>query len=301
LITVNNGSPFVLNKTSGNLTGYTVTANLTWTGAQICPNAAYNLTILNITTLAGTPLYSNFTYKVLESRNVSTSGVNGSIGIAEVSGNSINITFENGDIPSLGVDTTLNENQIQNTGETHYTSDYGTLLTRDSTSQISIVYPDTYRIGKASLGQTGTKEYTLTNGQYDTDLDVTLKSSSGSSETVKDIDVGLAKLDSEVVTGSLDKPIVLLGGPGANLLVKDLVTANKVNMSAVTSNRALVQLVSDAFNGKSALVIAGYSGDDTRLAAQVVASQVLGNPMGLAGDSKILNTGVSSYSLVTVI
>ena len=95
--------------------------------------------------------------------------------------------------------------------------------------------------------------------------------------------------------------VILMGGWSVNSLVQDLVDAGDIDTGDLSADRALVQLIDSAFNGESALVIAGWEGDDTRLAAQVVASQVLGVDMGLSGSKAILNTGVTTYSDVTVV
>ncbi len=100
-------------------------------------------------------------------------------------------------------------------------------------------------------------------------------------------------------------PVILIGGPSVNALVKELADANKTWASSdYAENRAIIDLIADAFaTGKDALVIAGYAGKDTRLAARVVASEIL-YPDTLSVDFTnktrvILNTGVTEYTDVT--
>jgi hypothetical protein len=300
---VDNMTPFDINWSQGNLTGYSVTANMTWQG---CKSGKFNLTVVNFTTDAGYPLNDSMVYAlddVVDTKwsNVSASAINGTLTISEPNGDEITFDWVGGDIKSDGVDTTDSSDVVPSSGDSIYTTDWGSYITRDSSSQLTVVYPDSYRIGKASVGREGVKEYTLAEDEYSSDLDVTLVSGTGESVSINNIDVGLAKLDSEVTTSSLSKPVILIGGWSVNSLVSDLVDAGSINTSDLASGRALVQLVSSAFNSQSALVIAGYSGDDTRMAAQVVASHVLGTDMGLTGSKAILNTDVSDYSSVTVI
>lgn len=297
-VVLDNGTPYTLNKTLGNITGYQPTINVTFAGAARCSSADWNATLVNFTSNAGNPLNASLKYVYT---NASSGSINGTITLTEPGTSaSITFTYVNGDIDSSSVKVS-GLTQISSTGDMYYTKNWGTLLSRDSSTKFSIVLPEERRIGKAAFGQTGDKTYNLTANSYNSELDVTLKSSAGTSETVKAIDVGLAMLDSEVTTTTLDRPVVLVGGSAVNTLVKSLVDAGSVNMSVLSANRALVQLVDNAFNSKSALVIAGWAGEDTRLAAQVVASQVLGNNMGLSGSSKVLNTGVTSYRNVTVV
>ncbi len=299
-ITVSNSSPFELNSSIG-IKGYDeIWANITVLGSM-CSNADFNLTVLNFTTDAGNPLYKNMTYIMGDGwNNVSPSSVNGTVTITEPDGNSITVTYESGKISSVDAPNTAGTNLIPNEGNDQYTY-WGTYMKRTSSSEIQIKYPEARRVGSFAVGRDDKLTYTLEAGKYNEELDLTLVSSSGESVTINPIDVGIAKLDTEITTTTLDKPVILIGGSAVNSLVEELVNEGKVSFSDLTDNRALVQLVDDAFNGQSALVIAGWTGDDTRLAAQVVASQVLGNDMGLTGDRVVLNTGVTSYNDVTVI
>jgi hypothetical protein len=66
--------------------------------------------------------------------------------------------------------------------------DWGTKITKSSSSLISVNYPQAHRIGLVSLGQSGVKTYSLTSGVYNSDLDVTLQSAGGSSVSVNPIE-----------------------------------------------------------------------------------------------------------------
>ena len=84
-----------------------------------------------------------------------------------------------------------------------------------------------------------------------------------------------AALDSDSNVGSLknNQNLILVGGPAVNNLVSELASANKTwTGDQYSEGDQLIQLVEDAFtDGNSALVVAGYSGEDTRAAANYVA------------------------------
>jgi len=268
-----------------------------------CVGMKFNITAMNITTDVGIPVNTNVSWVgAATTTNNPIDLTDGYFNISEDGLNRVVVQLDNGTIGSIDYysGTTKYGDKIQSTGETYYT-EYGTKVYRESSTEITVYYPDTTRVAKISIGRSGIKEYELAADDYNTELDITLKSAGGTSVSVNKIDVGLAQLDSEITSSTLDKPIILMGGWAVNSLVQELVDAGSINTTDLASDRALVQLVDSAFNSQSALVIAGWTGVDTRLAAQVVASQVLGTDMGLTGSKSILNTGFTSYSDVIVV
>ncbi len=311
-LVIDNGTPFVIDATHGNITGYTVFANVTWdtdaAAASGCVSRKVNLTVMDFTSDVNMPIINNSLVYNLTAVTEglwqsSPSSLNGTLTLTENNTDTVTITWTSGDIAlASGVDTTDLINTIASVGSTIYTIDWGTKLTRVSGTQVIIEYPDAPRIGDISLGKVDKVQYNLTAGEYSSRLDVTLASAGGTAETVNAIAIGLAKLDTEITTSTLAKPIILVGGPAVNQLVKSLVDENKSRASAdYEVDRAYVELVENAFNNKTAMVIAGYAGKDTRLAAQVVASQALGVDMGLTGTNSTLNTAGATYSDVTVV
>lgn len=268
-----------------------------------CAGMKFNLTVLNATFDAGVPLYQNLSWIGANTATpVAMDYTDGTLNLTE-GANRVQITMDNGTISVIDYYSGSSNygDNIKSSGDMYYT-EYGTKLVRTSSTELAIYYPDSTRVAKVSIGRSGIKEYNLSSDEYESELDVTLKSAGGSSERVNKIDVGLAKLDSEITSSSLDKPVILMGGWAVNSLVGTLADAGSINKSDLAADRALVQLVSSAFNSKDALVIAGWTGDDTRRAAQVVASEVLGSSIvGLTGSKAILNTGVTSYSDVTLV
>jgi hypothetical protein len=299
-VDINNGGYFTLNKSENISLPFEVKAMAVANGTE-CSAAEFNLSVVNWTSDGGAAIGGNLTFVGANTSVPMTSDfTDGYLNISEPDNNNVRVTFDNGTIDSVTYSGQAGE-ILSSVGDYYYTA-HGTKLLKDSSTQITVTYPDAPKRVKVAVGKTGKQNYELTAQGYNEDLDITLESSAGSSVSLNKIDVGLAKLDTEIDTASLSKPIVLIGGSAVNTVVEALVTAGKVDFSNVTDDRALVQLVDDAFNSQSALVIAGYAGKDTRLAAQVIASQVLGTDMGLSGySSAILNTAGETVSGVSVV
>lgn len=113
-----------------------------------------------------------------------------------------------------------------------------------------------------------------------------------------DASAGVGKLASEV--GTPTKNVILVGGPEANPLVKQLAEAGKTwKTSEYTADAAIIQLVENAFGSNDALVVAGWSAGDTRLAGKIVAARVASNQFSdkLVGEKVVLGTtGATSIS-----
>lgn len=91
------------------------------------------------------------------------------------------------------------------------------------------------------------------------------------SVTVQRIEVGAAKLASEVTSAGAQN-LILVGGPCANAIARDVMGTTLANCAAgFEEGKAKIKLYEQA-TGKVALVVAGYSGTDTRRAARVIAN-----------------------------
>ncbi|MBR9678957.1 MAG: S-layer protein [Nanoarchaeota archaeon] len=137
---------------------------------------------------------------------------------------------------------------------------------------------------------------------------VTLVSGAGSSVTVNKVTPGFAKLDADITTTTLAKPVVLVGGSSVNTLVKNLIDNGLMSFTdliAQGEGHAQIDLVENAFNSQTALVIAGYTGTDTLMAARAVTGAMLnGQPFGFTTHnvtSLLLNTGVTAVNDVAVV
>lgn len=107
--------------------------------------------------------------------------------------------------------------------------------------------------------------------------------------------VDLVKLDTEV-TDKTSKPLILVGGPCVNPL-----TAEALGLqfpacgatSTIPENKALIQLVENAFGGTNvALVVAGWEAQNTRDAANVL-KQYPDYATQLAGKDKVQVSGTT--------
>ncbi|NMJ77166.1 S-layer protein [Nanohaloarchaea archaeon] len=80
--------------------------------------------------------------------------------------------------------------------------------------------------------------------------------------------------DSSVSSAKQNRHLVLVGGPAVNSVVGELVEANETMAgSEYTEGQGMLQLVEDAFSeGHDALIVAGFSGEDTRAAGEFLVN-----------------------------
>jgi len=184
----------------------------------------------------------------------------------------------------------------------------GARVSDDSVVNVTFEIP----VKRASYGTGGwgTATYTLSVGDsqsFESATTITLESVSGG---VNYVSPGFAVLDNELST--VDKPVILVGGPAINSLVQQL--GNKTLTldewrSGNYTDKAIIDLIEDAFDGNAALVVAGYEADDTRIAARLLAKELLfgGTVLGQNWSGKdriVLDTSgatVSDYTSATVV
>lgn len=192
---------------------------------------------------------------------------------------SSNPAFSDGSVFStVGTSTT-------NKGMDHY----GTHVTYDTTSyQVITNYPDYYATADVWLVPKGSSAAAGT-----TTGAVKMNYFSGAN--------GIAKVDTDYATPA--KPVILIGGPGVNQLVKNLADAGKTTAAAdYAADTAIIQMVENAFGENEALIVAGYAAKDTQLAGRVLAAYLLQgqNADKMTGDKVTLGTaGASTVSGVT--
>jgi S-layer protein (TIGR01564 family) len=119
-----------------------------------------------------------------------------------------------------------------------------------------------------------TKEVTLDIGEKVSVLnsDITLKNIKANAVEALALTAPIAKLDTEVSLDSADKNLVLVGGPVANKLTKELVDKNKLSLDN-NSQGKIVVLKGEA-NGHDVVVVAGGDRDKTREAALKLISML---------------------------
>jgi len=188
--------------------------------------------------------------------------------------------------PDFTYGSGLDEALKSDTQKTQYVDKFGVFVERDARDQdtVKVWYPDEQM--KLDL-------FVLATGAT-----VTSTAASGG-QVVKEavpIKTSIAKLDTEVT--SADKTgssLILVGGPAVNTLVADLASQGKTKdvqwYRDKGAGTALIELVADAFTtGKSALVVAGHSAPDTRVATGIVQN-FDGNTDKLQGVRAMLEGG----------
>jgi hypothetical protein len=105
---------------------------------------------------------------------------------------------------------------------------------------------------------------------YVTSGATTTESTSGGTLTAVSI-VDATKLDSEIADYTAQN-LIVVGGPCVNTVASKLLGDPATCTEGFTPGKSMVKLFTQA-NGNVAMLVAGYSGDDTRLAGRVVANR----------------------------
>ena len=160
-------------------------------------------------------------------------------------------------------------------------NEYGTYVEQDTQDEgsVSLMIP----AGQSTAGAA----FTGADGS----LSAEGGGASGSVETMSPTGFpNSAALDSDSNVESLktSDELILVGGPAVNALTSELADEGKTMAgSEYTEGTAMLQYVNDAFTeGQDALVVAGYSGQDTREAANYLANYA-DNSEDLAGQSEV--------------
>ncbi len=147
----------------------------------------------------------------------------------------------------------------------HYISSYGTYITHDTDSDKETIYYPGNRPAYANVA-IGTNPVISTTGG----------TAGGTYNEAVPITNPVAKFPSEITqTSSLNKDLILVGGPCANALVKTLLnekwnvsdscTAWFEDAALKTAGNGLLSVVENVFSsGKKALIVAGNQAADTR-------------------------------------
>lgn len=151
---------------------------------------------------------------------------------------------------------------------------YGTYLVRDTDADtVTMYYPD---------DQVTANVYVMKHG---VNPPTTSATGTTKSQTINvnapSLGNGIAKLDSEISDADKEaKNLILVGGPAANNLVRDLAadgkTPDMAYWEANLKGKFILQAVADAFaDGKKAIVVAGWSAADTQAASLKLATEDL--------------------------
>ena len=185
-------------------------------------------------------------------------------------------TTPNGDDYDNVVPSTLNFNITVTTDPEVRTSFSGlTLKTPDGKSEIAYGYTSMGTFVTQKSPSSDPQEYVLNYPEkqrlpqvYFTAQGATSKTSTAKGEMVAVTVVDATKLDSEVADVKAQN-LIVVGGPCVNSVAAELL-GNPTNCAeGFAPGKARIKLVENA--GKVAMLVAGYSGADTRLAGKVLA------------------------------
>jgi len=156
---------------------------------------------------------------------------------------------------------------------------WGTNIKLDTEGQgeVTITYPDEQVYYTVAIGPDPQFGGTVTTGA----AEISFPSLAGT---------GIAALDTEASQYKGEKNIILVGGPAANNLVKELADDGKTptfeEWQAKLQGKAIIQAIDNPFGGgKVAIIVAGWSADDTRAACLKLATEEL------SGTAKMLVNG----------
>lgn len=174
------------------------------------------------------------------------------------------------------VPTNIKLNITSTTGPEVRADQYGvTLITPDGETEVSYAYTSMGTFVKFDEPSSDPDEITLTYPAkqklpqvYFTSGAVTTTTATGGELTRVTV-VDATKLDSEVASASAQN-LIVIGGPCVNTIAADLLANPTDCTEGFTPGKARVKLFEHA-NGNVAMLVAGYSGADTRLAGKVIA------------------------------
>jgi len=176
--------------------------------------------------------------------------------------------------------STISGGQVGSEKLYRYLSDYGTYFVLDTDADtVTIYYPG----NRPAYVNVGVGE--------DPTISVSAGTAGGTYKAAVPITNPISKLDNEISTTALNNDLILVGGPCANTLVKQLLdtawnTSNSCDYwltqhpTLKNSGNGLVKIIENAFgSGHKALIVAGMTGQDTR---NLVANKVI-KPSVFAG------------------
>ncbi len=193
---------------------------------------------------------------------------------------------------------------------TGYSTPYGTTLSSATTSEVVFALPTEERLVQLRIGSTkattDTKEVDFGTTTKIGGVDVKVESAGVTGKVASGVPIGVAKLDSEVTAEDKKTNLVLVGGPVANSLTKELVTNGKLTVEITNdkpgAGKGIVTVVDNAFTpGKVALVVAGSDRSGTRAAAQLLQALAEDATKVAAGTATVTVSYVGAGAAPTVV
>ena len=121
----------------------------------------------------------------------------------------------------------------------------------------------------------------------------------------------IAELDTTFNGATNSVPVIVMGGPAVNTLAGDLLNmtlstplSQFINETGVHPNEAMIEMFNNVseFNNQPALLVAGYYGNNTLEAAEVLSESLIGQPIvNLTGNKVILSTSAATYKGVSIV
>lgn len=174
-----------------------------------------------------------------------------------------------------------------------------TLSTPDGETEVSYGYTSLGTYIKFAAPSSDPQELTLTYPKTQALAQVYLTSGATSSSTTaggtltKVEIVDATKLDSEIADAKAQN-LIVVGGPCVNTVSAELLGNPASCTEGFTPGKARVKLFEQA-NGNVAMLVAGYSGADTRLAGKVLANT---NKIAAAGGTEVEIEGTTTADAV---
>ncbi|HLC46998.1 MAG TPA: S-layer protein [Candidatus Nanoarchaeia archaeon] len=162
----------------------------------------------------------------------------------------------------------------------YYITEWGTMVTYDSDNHndLAITYPDDQTMGNAFVAPVGAV--------------VVGAGGESAAFSLNPISTGAAKLASEITGQEKTQNLIVVGGPGANqaaAVISGLSYPAYGAASGIPENKAIIKLYESGEN--VALLVAGWSAEDTRRATTVLAKyseyadKLVGNEVEISGTS----------------
>lgn len=191
-----------------------------------------------------------------------------------------------------------------------FTSPYGLSLVSASQSEIVLNLPGDERLAQLRVGSTkastDTKEVEFGSTTKVGGVDIKVESAGVTGKVASGVPIGVAKLDTEVTAEDRKTNLVLVGGPVANSLTKELVTNGKLTVEITNdkpgAGKGIVTVVDNAFTtGKVAVVVAGSDRSGTRAAAQLLQALAEDATKVASGTATVTVSYVGAGSAPTVV
>ena len=200
---------------------------------------------------------------------------NDKLTVTEFDSNTIEVYYNNSDVSKVLVNS-LPSSSRELSINSNVNSDFGTLVSNE-VGQVILSIVNVRKTANIWYGR-------MTDGVEAVESEIV------------SVSPGIGMVDSEINISNIIKPMILVGGDKANILVRDL------GISGITEDTAYIRLLEDAFgSGQTVLIVAGYEAKDTRMACQALSAIISGSmELELSENLVWLDTSGDNYSEILV-